>query len=54
MSFCTEFQTEDITKKAVNSLLDLSKQYKSFNSLVKISWGLSNWAKVPTFSTALN
>ena len=29
----------------------MSKQYKSFNSIVKISWGLSNWSKVPSFAT---
>ena len=51
MSFCQEFQDEDITKKAVTALLALSKQYKSFNSIVKISWGLSNWSKVPSFAS---
>lgn len=27
----------------------MAKQYKSFNSIVKISWGLSNWSKVNAF-----
>lgn len=54
MSFCPEFQTDEITRKSVPLLLDLSKQYKSLNSIVKISWGLSNWSKVANFSTALS
>jgi hypothetical protein len=53
MSFCPAFQTPELTKKAVSALLDLSKQYKSFNSIVKVSWGLSNWSKVPAFASAL-
>lgn len=54
MSFCPEFQTDLITKKSVKFLLQLSKTYKSFNSLIKISWGLSNWAKVPNLPKSLN
>lgn len=53
LSFCPEFQTDEITKKSVRLLLELSKQYKSLNCTVKVSWGLSNWSKAANFSTAL-
>lgn len=54
ISFCPEFQNDEIASKSIKTLLDLSKQYKSLNSIVKITWGLSNWAKTINFSRALN
>ena len=53
LSFCPEFQTESITCKCIGTLLELSKQYKSLNSIVKITWGLSNWAKTNVFARAV-
>lgn len=32
----------------------MSRLYKSFNSIVKITWGLSNWVKVDHFYTYLS
>lgn len=49
MSFCPIFQTTDILQKSVRHLLKLSQTYKSLNSVVKITWGLSNWSKVYCF-----
>lgn len=54
VSFCPEFQTEAIASQAVRTLLELSRQCKSLNSIVKITWGLSNWARTNVFARALS
>lgn len=50
MSFCPAFQAEPFIVEAIKILLECSQSYKSLNSIVKITWGLSNWAKLPNFS----
>ena len=53
ISFCPEFQNSDFSTQAVRSLLDYSKKYKSLNCVVKITWGISNWAHIQCFKEGL-
>ena len=54
MSFCPAFHSAPLVRKATRVLLEQAKQSKSISSLVKITWGLSNWIKLPLCITALS
>ena len=46
LSFCKNFQHQEYSTLAVRSLLKYSRQQKSLNSIVKITWGISNWCNI--------
>jgi hypothetical protein len=34
-------------------LLDYAKKYKSPNTVIKVTWAISNWVKVDKFTTSI-
>ena len=54
MSFCEEFQKVQYCQEAIRSLLQYSKAYKSLNSIIKITWGISNWSNIPQLKDCLS
>lgn len=53
ISFCKECQTPAYSTQAIQSLLSFSRSYKSLNTVVKITWGISNWANISCFRSGL-
>ena len=54
MCFCEEFQKVQYCQEAIRSLLQYSKAYKSLNSIIKITWGISNWSNIPQLKDCLS
>ncbi len=53
LSFCSEFQKEDVLVPSIRILLQYSKKYKSPNTVIKITWAISNWVKVEIFTKCI-
>lgn len=53
ISFCKEFQNPHYSTSAIKNLLEYSRLYKSPNSVIKITWGISNWSNIDCFKEGL-